>query len=80
MSSAGRPTDMEQALSLIGAQDPTKGRFGASCSPVASKQNGFCAHNVQRFVKGNEKVAGVKQVPLPRVECGDKFCESCWKW
>jgi len=54
MGSAGRPTDVEQALPLIGAQDPTKGRFGAGCSPIASKQNGFCAHDVQHFVTGNQ--------------------------
>jgi len=75
MSSISRPTDVEQALSLICAQDPAKGRFGAGCSPITSKQNGFCAYDVEHFVVGNQKLAGVKQVSLPWVECGEEFQE-----
>jgi len=41
---------------------------------------GFCAHNVQRFVTGNQKLAGVEQGPLTGVECGEVFQEGGWRW
>jgi len=75
----GRPTEVEQALPLIGAHNPTERCFGAGCSPITSKQNGFCAHNLQHFMTGNQKLAGVKQVPLP-IECGEEFQESGGRW
>jgi len=80
MGSIGRPTDVEQALPLVGAQDPTERSFGAGCAPITSKHNGFCAHNVQHFMIGNQKLAGVKQVPLPLIKGGEEFQEGGGRW
>ena len=80
MSSAGWPTDVEQASSLIGAQDPAKRGFGAGCSPTTGKHNRLCAHNVQHHITRNQELNCVKQVPLQLIENGEDFQEGGGRW